>query len=172
MLILLWQIRIFLRFASPQIANPQISTKYCTTLFQSSPRLYKHFYMYKFELEHAIHCKEKSTCGLAEVFMSANHKKTGSANRKSVKCHISRKVRKSNQLCKSGNLPIYDLRDLCERKGQDMWLLFSVATSDKFVVFTQIEKQRSPSRPSPVADQTLTHKVKKSFRERSVVSFS
>ncbi len=41
-----------------QIASLQISTKYCTTLSQNSPksRLFKQFFiMYKFELEHYIH---------------------------------------------------------------------------------------------------------------------
>ncbi len=37
----------FLRCASPQIENPQISTKYCTTLSQNSPksRTFKRFFI-------------------------------------------------------------------------------------------------------------------------------
>jgi hypothetical protein len=64
-----------------------------------------------------------------------------------------RKVRKSNQLFKSAILLICDCGTYVKEKDKAFGDSSSVATSDKFVVFTQIEKQRSPSRPSPVADQ-------------------
>jgi hypothetical protein len=117
-LILLGQIRIFLRFASQQIANPKISTKYCTNMPQNSPirlctvltvdRLYV-----QIRALHAIFCKEKKyvlrTCG---SFMSANHKKDCVHKLKIFKMSHLRKVRKSNQLLKSANLLICDCEDL------------------------------------------------------------
>ncbi len=90
-LIPLSQIRKFLRCASPQIAiakifmiqpqiaNPQISTKYCKTLCLKivlKVTLLKWFF---------VLCKKEM---YAEVLSPQIAKKIGSANRKSAKCHI------------------------------------------------------------------------------------
>ncbi len=100
----------------PQIANPQISTKYCTALSQSSPksRLFIRFYCVQI-LSRALYStfvRRKSmyllTCG---SFKSATHKKVRSANRKSAKSNL-RKVRKSSKLFRSAKLRICDLRNL------------------------------------------------------------
>ncbi len=76
-----------------QIANLQISTKYCTTLSQNNPkiRLFNRFSsMYKFELEQysiCYICEDKQYVIVdLRKFTSPNHKKIGSANRKSAKC--------------------------------------------------------------------------------------
>jgi hypothetical protein len=79
--------------ASPQIANPQISTKYCTTLSQNNYeiRLSEGFFYVKIwnKALYAAFVRRKGMdlliCGSSK---SANHKKLTFANPKSAKCHI------------------------------------------------------------------------------------
>jgi hypothetical protein len=103
-LILLSQIRKFLRCASPQIANPQIfminpqiSSKFCTFLSKNSPssRLFHRIFSYVQVWIREVYviqyfARRKSmylrTCGSLSPQIT---KKIGSAkNRKPAKCHI------------------------------------------------------------------------------------
>ncbi len=111
-LVPLSQIRKLLRCASLQFVNPQISTKYCTTLSQSSPKisiLITIFLKFCTNLNKShigYICKEKkyvfadfrkSAKNLKSAYRNSTNcvlirksqKRNRSANRKSAKCHIS-----------------------------------------------------------------------------------
>jgi hypothetical protein len=90
------QIRKFLRCASPQIAHPQISTKYCKTLCLKT-------------VLKVVFCKKKM---YAEVLGPQIAKKDWVRKSQIRKVPRLRLVRKSNKLYKSAHLRICDLRFL------------------------------------------------------------
>jgi hypothetical protein len=128
-----YQIRKFLRWASPQIANTvrkfyalqyfqianlRISKKYCTTLSQNSSKVVflKGFLWYVHILIRALNAvfvrrnnMYLRTCGGLSPQIT---KKIGSAIRNSVKSHICGRSTNLTNLFKSENLRICDLRNL------------------------------------------------------------
>ncbi len=119
------QIPKFLRYASPQIANPQIfiispriknpqiAIKFCTTHIACLKTLLKAVFLLDFVqililAFYTIFVRRKSLCLWNCVsFKSVNHKQV-----QIRKVSHLRKVRKSNKLYKFPNMPICDLRNL------------------------------------------------------------
>jgi hypothetical protein len=80
-----------LRWANPQIANPRITTKYCTTLSLNIPKvvfLTDCFIQIWIKALFVILVRRKSMYSICWSLKPANHKKIGSTNRKSAKYHI------------------------------------------------------------------------------------
>ncbi len=97
---------------NPQIANPQIFTKYCTTLSQNSSKGRRFKTNFHLVLLIRAYCATFLMTRSMYLRKSADHKKDWARKSQIRKVLHLRKLRKSNQLYKSANLRICDLRNL------------------------------------------------------------